>query len=196
MRWLAAILCCLAGPVSATQDQWPALFDVSGVAADDVLNIRESATASAPIIGTLAPDAEGIEVIRPNDRETWGLINLGERSGWVSLAFLRRQPGQWLGAFPEIASCYGTEPFWNLERVDGTASLSGLDRPDISAPITWESGTLNHRGRYAFAAGEMTGIVSLQSCNDGMSDTEYGIDITLAIPSENTLYQGCCSLAP
>ncbi|MFG6624806.1 hypothetical protein ACGYLD_05885 [Sulfitobacter sp. 1A12056] len=40
MRLLALFLCLRALPVWATQDAWPALHDVSGVGADDVLNIR------------------------------------------------------------------------------------------------------------------------------------------------------------
>ena len=92
------LLFLLAGPAAATQDQWPALFDVSGVAPDDVLNIRAAPSASAEIIGTLAPDAAGVEVVRPDSRHGWGLVNTGEGSGWASLAFLVRRPGQWLGA--------------------------------------------------------------------------------------------------
>ena len=92
---LAVILwAALALPAIATQDGWPALHDVTGVSAGDALNIRERPDASSPIIGGLASDAEGVEVIRPNERLTWGLVNVGERTGWVSLLYLERRPHQ------------------------------------------------------------------------------------------------------
>ncbi|MEP2426619.1 MAG: SH3 domain-containing protein, partial [Tateyamaria sp.] len=97
MRVLAVVLCLWALPAAATQDAWPALYDVSGVAENDALNIRQAPDAAAPIIGSLTPDAEGIEVIRPDDHHGWGLVNSGEGRGWVSLRYLTRQPGQWAG---------------------------------------------------------------------------------------------------
>ena len=39
------------------------MFDVTGVAANDVLNIRAAPDASAEIIGTLSPNARDIEVV-------------------------------------------------------------------------------------------------------------------------------------
>jgi uncharacterized protein YgiM (DUF1202 family) len=80
VRLLAVLLCLWALPALATQEAWPALHDVSGVAADDVLNIREAPDASAAIIGKLKPDAENVEVIRPDDHHSWGLVNTGEGS--------------------------------------------------------------------------------------------------------------------
>ncbi len=145
---LVILLACLAGPAVATQDGWPALFDVSGVAADDTLNIRSEPGTGGVVIGTLEPDAEGIEVVRPNPRETWGLVNYGEATGWVSLSFLTRRPGQWLGHVPEVRSCFGTEPFWSLS-FDGDAIT--WSTPDETASgerlETWS--TLNRRDLHA-----------------------------------------------
>lgn len=59
---LTALL--MASPAAATQEYMlPTLFDVQDVAAGDVLNIREAPNAKAAIIGTLAPDATGVEVV-------------------------------------------------------------------------------------------------------------------------------------
>lgn len=58
---LALILWLAAGPAAA-QDL-PAVYDVAGVAADDVLNVRAEPSAEAPVLRTLAPDAGGIEVV-------------------------------------------------------------------------------------------------------------------------------------
>ena len=64
-----AVALFVASPVWANEDRWPALLDATGVAGDDVLNVRAAANASALVIGTLAPDARDIEVIGPDDRE-------------------------------------------------------------------------------------------------------------------------------
>ena len=203
---LVAILVALMliSPARATQDQWPALFDVTGVASDDVLNIRAAPDASSEIFGALRHNATGIEVIRPNDRETWGLVNIDGRVGWVSLSFMARRPGQWLGSEPAVQSCAGTEPFWSLQ-FDGerlrfnTAELSAtggrLDR--------WPSE--NRRDAHGFSlrvlpdAGppqDGLAIVTLQRCVDGMSDREYGLRVDMLLGSlmEQRLWSGCCTL--
>ncbi len=193
-----ALLFCaaLVFPAHATQDGWPALFDVTGVASDDALNIRAEPNATSEIVGTLAHDAVGVEVIAPNGDETWGRVNARERSGWVALRFLARQPGHLDGLYPDFASCAGTEPFWSLARADGTLTLDVAfdDRPALAELIDWETGTLNHRGRFSFATPSMTGVIARASCNDGMTDREYGLEINLILRGEEMHLQGCCSL--
>ncbi len=206
MMRFAILVACFAGPAAATQDGWPALYDVSGVAANDTLNIRSEPGTGGVVIGTLEPDAEGIEVVRPNPRETWGLVNHGEATGWVSLSFLTRRPGQWLGHVPEIRSCFGTEPFWSLT-FDGDAITWWT--PDETASgdrlETWS--TLNRRDLHAIGLRispddeperEGVAMLSLASCSDGMSDREYGLrlDLLLGTAGDRTLLSGCCSIQP
>ncbi len=201
IRAAAVLWALFALPAAATQDGWPALHDVTGVAADDVLNLRAAPDASAPVIGRLAPDATGIEVIRPTGDLGWGLVNTGEGTGWVSLRFLERRPGQWDGAFPEIAACFGTEPFWSLRR-DGDALV--FETPD-AAPrdhaITVRSGSANRRDSFHLMAEgpdePAVAIFQTRACSDGMSDREYGIGIELLLgtgPGTRHL-SGCCTLA-
>jgi uncharacterized membrane protein len=198
---LAAILwMAFALPALATQDGWPALHDVTGVAPDDALNIRERPDASSPVIGQLSPDASGVEVIRPNERQTWGLVNIGERTGWVSLRYLSRRPGQWDGAFPEIASCYGTEPFWSLRR-DG--DMLTYSTPDIDAQelmIVSLSGSANRRDSFHMIAdgpdGPVVAFLGTEACSDGMSDRAFGISVQLllGLGAEARHVSGCCTL--
>lgn len=201
----------LATPLWATQDGWPALYDVAGVAADDVLNIRSAPGADADIIGTLAPDATDIEVIRDNDgRQTWGLVNSGEGTGWVSLAFMARHPGQWDGQIPDIRQCFGTEPFWSL-RVDAPAVTFGApDRAEREGLVSGLFGSPNRRDRFAYdgsffpdGTGDLDFLATLrtEACSDGMSDRAFGISVDLFLSggsdTEQTgLYSGCCSIAP
>ncbi len=196
IRALFVALALLASPAWATVDAWPALYDVIGIESNDVLNVRAGPNAATEVIGTLEFDATGIEVIRPDDDFEWGLVNMGETAGWASLRYLVPQPGQWHGYYPDFASCGGTEPFWSLTRADGQIKLARFDDNDILAQLEWEASSPNHRERHAFRAGGMTGVLSLQACNDGMSDMEFGIELNLTLDSESTLYNGCCSLSP
>ena len=199
IRLAALIWAVLAVPALATQDGWPAIHDVTGVAPNDVLNIRERPDASSPVVGRLPPDAT-VEVIRPNARMTWGLVNAGERPGWVSLRFLARRPGQWDGAFPEIGACFGTEPFWSLRR-DGDAITFSTPETSETLTITARSGSENRRDSFHVIAEGPTGpavaILQTEACSDGMSDREFGISMQLLLglgPGARQL-SGCCTLA-
>ncbi|KGM49834.1 SH3 domain-containing protein [Pseudooceanicola atlanticus] len=204
------LLLVFSGPVLAQPTLLPALHDVTGVAGDDVLNIREAPDAGSPIIGTLAPDAKGIEVIATNDTETWGLINTEERAGWVSLAYLTVQPGQDFGDFPAVSTCFGTEPFWFAKREanDGDPYwvYESPDGPGMSLSEDWRDNAGGRPDRFGLilGEGETSGhaVIARASCNDGMSDREYGLTIDLILQGEGgdqdgspRLLSGCCRLA-
>ena len=200
IRLAVVLWAFLALPAMATQDGWPALHDVTGVAADDVLNIRERPDATSPIIGQLAPDATGIEVIRANPRLTWGLVNAGEATGWVSLRYLERRPGQWDGAFPEIAVCFGTEPFWRLGREGERLVHTTPDAEAQEFAIVARSGSVNRRDSFHMiaegAGGPVIAVLETRSCSDGMSDRDYGISVQIlfGIGPETRQLSGCCTL--
>lgn len=189
----------------ATQDQWPALYDVTGVAGDDRLNIRAAPSAEAEIIGSLAHDKNDVEVIRPNARETWGAVNVGETVGWVALAYLKRQPGQWLGSMPRVCKCFGTEPFWSLEFGDERrmrySTLEG-ETPGRREEI-WHGEGRRELHAISFRLDSEEGpigglaVLSLDGCTDGMSDREYGIraDLLIGNYGNRRLISGCCSLS-
>lgn len=212
IRILAFILLS-ALPAAATVDGWPALHDVEGVAADDVLNIRSAPNASSAIIGSLEHDATNIEVIRPTDDLTWGLVNIGEATGWVSMAFLQRHPGQWDGAFPNIRQCFGTEPFWSLTFEPPRVVFSSSETEAREGLISGMHASLARRDRFAFTGAffptdaghrDLHMFVRTETCTDGMSDREYGIAIDMLLTRPTTegddsatgLYSGCCSIQP
>jgi uncharacterized membrane protein len=198
IRLAVVLWTAFATPALATQDGWPAVHDVTGVAADDVLNIRERPDASSPIVGRLAPDA-AVEVIRPNDRLTWGLVNAGEATGWVSLRYLQRRAGQWDGAFPDVAACFGTEPFWSLARDADALTFSTPDGSSRYA-ITTRAGSQNRRDSFHMIAegaeGPAIAILQSEACSDGMSDREFGISVQLllGLGPEARQLSGCCTL--
>jgi uncharacterized membrane protein len=200
LRAALVLLLALAGPALATQNRWPALFDVTGVAADDVLNIRTQPDAGAEKIGAFAPDATGIEVIAPNERQDWGLVNVDGRTGWASLHYLARQPGQWLGAPIETVRCAGTEPFWSLTR-DGDAVTWSTPEIETSGAVTTALDTISRRDisgvLYRLETGARDHLaMTLDRCSDGMSDHAYGIRAILTRDLDGTpeMLGGCCSL--
>ncbi|MDF3349833.1 SH3 domain-containing protein [Sulfitobacter sp. KE34] len=201
MRLLALFLCLWALPVWATQDAWPALHDVSGVAADDVLNIREAPSASAPIIGSFAPDTQNIEVIRPDDHHGWGLVNTGEGSGWVSLRFLIRQAGQWAGAMPPVAHCDGTEPFWSFEVTGEALSYDAMAGGARDYRITQSGPAQGRRDSFHMIAegpqGAAIATLTARACSDGMSDRAYGLAVNFLLQGNDGWQHqtGCCSLS-
>tara|TARA_R110002049_G_scaffold44333_6_gene130243 strand:+ start:100731 stop:101342 length:612 start_codon:yes stop_codon:yes gene_type:complete len=199
---LIALLCLLSLPAAATQDAWPALYDVTGVAASDVLNIRERPNSSAPIVGVLSPAARNVELIRPNDRETWALVNTREGSGWVSLKFLKRQQEQWLGKMPPVASCAGTEPFWGIKVNGQRMTFSGLAFDAQSYSIIQSGSAQNRRDRYNLIgsgpSGTAIAAITMQACTDGMSDRDFGLTVDLFLQGTDQWQHltGCCSLSP
>ena len=203
---LALLLWCFAFPALASQHVWPALYDVSGVASDDSLNIRTMPDAQSGIIDTLPFNAKDVEVISLDTTGNWAQVNSGENSGWVSLTFLTRQPGQDAINLLKIRSCFGTEPFWSLTLPtdsDAPVTFSKLGEPDIQGVISERISSQNRTDESAHifwfgAAGSFAAFISQTSCNDGMFDTAYGLKIGLLLnhATATTLLSGCCSLSP
>ncbi len=172
----------------------PALYAVSGVASDDVLNIRTEPRAQADKIGELAHDARDVEVMAFNDDRSWGRVNTGERSGWTSMRYLAPQPA---GDLPvaERLSCAGTEPFWSLDiRQSGESIYSS---PGDKA-TRLDSGQLEpaagRRDRFLLPfAGDAWAVIRRELCSDGMSDRAYGLDIDVHLGT-GPLRSGCCTI--
>lgn len=199
MRWLAAIFLLIWPLTLSAQDALPALFDVARVAANDVLNVRAEPDASAQIVATLGPDQRGVEVVERNEGGTWGRIMTGEGTGWVSLAYLDRQPGQ--AGFPALQSCTGTEPFWGLWPDSGGWLYSSPDGPDHSLDELWRDGSVSHTGRYGLVLGwediAASVVIRRELCSDGMSDRLYGLsaDVLMTEGGQTRLLTGCCRLS-
>ena len=188
----------LAG--SAGADGLPALFDVRGVAAGDVLNIRAEPSANAPIIGQIARNAAGVEVVAASGDGKWGLVNVGDGQGHVALRFLARQPGPDWFELQTAMVCSGTEPFWSLT-YDPAQSVASFATPD--ADTAFEVTNRWPRTEYQPVAGLGLGAQSFvflqaQSCNDGMSDRAFGLTANLFLSGDAGPFtlSGCCTLQP
>lgn len=187
----------LAMSAPACADQvFPALYRVTGVAANDVLNIRAAANANAPILGTLRPDAKRVEVM--DIVNGWALVNADIDAGYVNARFLTRQGNDDWNALSTPLTCLGTEPFWALAINPGQRAAT-ISNPsgERSAVITqvWP-GDPRHPGA---AIGTNTGFATLTpgQCSDGMSNRAFGITADLFLGGEAAgRYSGCCTLVP
>ncbi|MBM7067144.1 COG3650 family protein [Actibacterium sp. 188UL27-1] len=177
----------------------PGLFRVSGVASNDVLNIREEPTVRSPILSAYPFDARGIEVVGYNETGRWAKVGLGERNGWVAAKFLTADTS----AAP--LGCFGAEPFWNLTIDAPDARYEGVDTPRITMNVVRAQSRLpDVSGVAAFDLDgidyAMSAIIRPRQCSDGMSDRMYGWGIDLMIhraatPTDGpTHLAGCCTL--
>ena len=182
-----------ASTVSAFE--YPALHSVNGVAADDVLNIRENPSASSPVVSDLKPNETGLEVIKTTDDGRWGLINVTEGIGWVAMRYLSLATG----SDPKLR-CYGTEPFWGASlRPDASFALA--DEPAQDYQVLAQPSSTNRTDRFSVIAqnnaGRMIATVNAQQCSDGMSDRTFGLSVELLIQDTAgwNQYSSCCSLS-
>ena len=204
---LVLVLLAMALPAAA-QDiarDLPALHEVTGVRADDVLNVRASPSASSPILFTLAPGQRDVEVVRveqDGSGRDWGLVSGGERSGWASMRFLARTTPVDLPWLPALM-CSGTEPFWSfaLDR-SNDALYEGMGEAPDAVRLSSRTQSRNDIRAFGFmgtgAFGQASGIVRREACGDGMSDREYGfaIDLMMSTPGGTDHLSGCCSVMP
>ncbi|WP_157022772.1 SH3 domain-containing protein [Parasedimentitalea huanghaiensis] len=197
------LLACISA-LSASAQELPALHNVTGVASNDVLNIRSTPNASSTIIGFLGPDQNWVEVIRSDSSGKWGLVNTNETSGWVSLRYMVRvQAGSSLDLEQKL-SCSGTEPFWSSS-LDGTRAFLDINGEITDYFLVAHNRVENRNHKAGFSArssadprNTLAGIISAQSCSDGMSDREYGVSVDLLIQQgiDFKTITGCCSLQP
>lgn len=197
MRALLAGLFILIA-ATAHSSELPALFHVTGVATDDVLNIRQSPSAAAPIVGQFAPTASGIEVSALDAGGKWGRINTAETTGWVSMRYLQAS-----ATHPDIPlapalHCHGTEPFWSLDIRQGSHTI--LRSPEAAPQVFPDTGYLQPaRGRpdrFALSlSASAAAVIRRADCSDGMSDRMFGLEIDLLTGSDPlSLHSGCCAL--
>lgn len=200
MMRLAALYLALFLPAALAAQGYPALHDVSGVSENDILYIRDEPSTAGSVIGAFEHDQTDIEVIREEDG--WGMVNSEEGVGWASLDFLERV------AMPDDfpADCFGTEPFWTVSRKQYSGSpetwlvfepMDGEAEDFLAKSSDGELGAPRGMALYGKNASEFIVLLMRQeSCNDGMSDRQFGISADIVIGNDARLRQvsGCCSL--
>lgn len=209
MKQFSSMVFCLVAlflpmQAQATNYDLPALYDVTDVASNDVLNIRTGPGASFEKIGALPFNGRDVEIIRLSDSGTWGLIGLPEYSGWVSMRFLHRAAQVKWHQFRQPLYCSGTEPFWGLSirPRNGFAHFESAAGTARAFALTWH-GTPMARPAFTLgfggqdAATGLSAMIKHKACSDGMSDREFGLSVDLFIhaPAGVQGYEGCCQIS-
>ncbi len=196
MRMVGALMILLITGQGVAADPWPRLYEVTGVAADDVLNIRSEPRASADEIGALAPDARDVEIVRRDESGSWGRINVMEHGGWVSMRYLAAQSPGFDAGYSGPLHCYGTEPFWSLSADPGdTAEFRFFDAEPAALSAGARQPAMGYSDRLRFALGDGgQAIIRRAECSDGMSNNDFALEIDLVLDDDRFL-TGCCSIA-
>lgn len=200
MKRLIILMLLLTSPALA--QQIPGLYRVTGVASDDVLNVRENPRNTASIIGIFGHDSAHIEVVGLSDNRDWGHVNFDGGPGWVSMRYLELMDPLGDGTYLDKPLwCSGTEPFWSLAVRNDTAVFSGIEPGEQTYPVQFKGGPVNRmpgRGTLIARLGEarLTATVVPRDCDDGMSDKVYGLSIDLLHekPGQTVVLEGCCQL--
>ena len=192
-RLIVALALLLLWTAAAAAQQLPALHRVTGVAGDDVLNIRAEPSASAPVLGSFQPGEDGVEVLRLSPDGRWGLVGLPEGPGWVAMRFLAREaPGP--GSLPRPLRCVGTEPFWSLQVSGDAAVFATPERETPLRPLGEAGGFVGTVAAFDAGGETLDLTVVRRDCSDGMSDRPYGF--TALVWNRGELFlEGCCTLS-
>jgi hypothetical protein len=180
-----------------TQPQEPLLLSVTGVARNDVLNLRAQPDPRSARVGSLAADTTDIAVVgQAVQGLDWVMVQKGQARGWASARFLAY--GHPLsGTLPVRLRCAGTEPFWGVEvgygRADAnlaydqrrTRLVLATPIPAAARPRLWLIPSASPRDPASFL------LVERRVCSDGMSDRSY--PFTVSVRLGETLLSGCCS---
>ncbi|WP_375279614.1 SH3 domain-containing protein [Pseudooctadecabacter sp.] len=193
---LAAALILVA---SAPQAQLlPDRYSVTGVDANDVLNIRSGPGVSFDVIGELGPYTLNVEVIDTQDG--WAMVPAGEVNGWVALQYLTPHPLP-ENEVPRPLICSGTEPFWDIGLYPRGAEYNDLalgDRQDLTVvrETTAPNGYLIEMQGSPTVTKTLT--VKAGYCSDGMSDRSFNMSALLfsQTPDGNYVETGCCTFQP
>lgn len=199
---LVLVLCVFTSDIMASEDvTYISYYRVSGVASNDVLNVRSGPNASYATVGSLAPNAAPVEVFRQQDG--WAQVALSEQMGWVSMRFLAEISIPTIGSstLPQGLTCGGTEPFWGLDLGAGQVTYSAMDQSPRAFNTIQADKFHNLGGSTNFVLGQrpneqITAIISNQMCSDGMSDRDYPrrIDLLISTPNGTTGQSGCCQV--
>lgn len=174
--------------------EYPALHAVIGVAANDVLNVRDEPDASSAIVAELAQNAVNISILEVSEDGKWGLMNVGERTGWAAMRFLARELDE-----AKVSQCFGTEPFWTAN-IGADSMFEQAGEKKLRFGGMKETSSLNHTERFSAIAEGLSGLmiasIRVEQCNDGMSDRQFGLSADFLIQTADgwDQYSGCCSI--
>lgn len=201
---IAFLVSLFAAPASSQP------HSVSGVAAQDVLNIRADIdqtldVGSSEVIGTIPHDATDVVVTGISvdvDGTQWREVAYGGTVGWVNADYL--VPTNFMFQIPDALHCAGTEPFWGVTVEENNANYSAaeLESPIKLDPPRFVPGIgRSDLWAYYLEGADTAYSLSLivrytEACSDGMSDLTYDYEaVLLGMGSTGAPAQGCCHIS-
>lgn len=205
----ALLVVALSGPAEAMYE-----YKVTGVAGGDVLNIRDGIdsaqqVSSAPIVGSIPPDTEGVlgtGVTIEVGGSLWRQVVHRGIKGWVAARYLTEMQDNAFDVLPEEFRCAGSEPFWSMHFSGGSAvrenpsGTAGKSRTVYAPePVRLASGRRNIWAvvlkPFSGSQGATAVFLRTETCSDGMSDFTYPIEFVLTEhDAEGEVLSGCCQL--
>jgi len=205
-RACAFVATALAGAAALAQvPSAPRTYQVTGISADAVLNVRARPSVTAEDLGDLAGGAAPLEVLETDARGEWGRILWREGDGWVALRYLSPlEPPRVAGtALPLGLRCAGTEPFWSATlTAPGALRIDQLGADAPRDAILVASAESRNGLKFPVAleardqAAHYTLLVRPAQCTDGMTERNYGwsADLLWRRADGMALLSGCCGV--
>ncbi len=142
-KLLVSLIFVLIGS-SACADWWlperrfvAGYFEVTGVAANDVLNIRQKPSGSSGKVGFLEHNRAVVEILKTNQSGRWGYVQAGEMMGWTSMQYLTPTTLVTFGGtdIPVGLVCLTEEAFVNYTIGIGYIEIIPLGGSAVTIPI-------------------------------------------------------------
>ena len=183
----------------------PQYFEVSGIADDDVLNVRSGPSTEHRVVGNLKIGSGTIEVLEFSEDNIWGRILWAESNGWVHKDYLRAvSPTNLKNTMVPVGlRCSGTEPYWDFSiESQGDVTFKELFTDSIENSVIEHVAESDNKANFPtalLAASDkvkLTAVLHTRQCNDGMTERAYGweIDLLVSDNAEQRLLSGCCSM--
>ena len=178
-------------------------YNVTGVAADDYLNVREQPDVKSQIVTRIPFDGSGIRRLDGTnnvDGQLWWRIKWEGKQGWVNKRYLllpqKKEPTTKNSDSKAALHCGGTEPFWGIKITKQALTFTPMGGEKLNLPIVFNKTSDNNTkiaAIYAKKQGEqvMAILQKVRSCSDGMSDIDYPYSISAVINNQQ-FYSGCC----
>lgn len=101
-------------------------------------------------------------------------------------------------AAANVLVCSGTEPFWRIDVSDANLSVKMMDGPQYNVPVTFRQTSANNTTIAVIAGVAGTNntqafMQKVDSCSDGISDTNYPYSVT-AVLNNQRVVSGCCQV--
>lgn len=221
MLWVTLLCLTLGtGMVTAAESR---IYKVRHVAADDSLNMRNTAGVQGNVVATIPPNSSGVVSTGREQQlgqSTWAEVHWAGKSGWVNKYYLAedtavqaaaKQAGQVTQAGQKAQQsqqgsnifmrCGGTEPFWSMHITESQLKVKVLDGMEYTAPVEFRRQSENNTSIAVVAgrngqAGALTAVFlqKVDMCSDNMSDKNYPYSITAMLDGQRAM-SGCCEMS-